>query len=91
MDGTNAHCLAPIATERSSLPLRICYRTPLAIWGARRQLRSDNGPEFVGAAVLERLAEVGIDTAFIAPGTPWQNGNNESFNVRFRDERLDIK
>ncbi|SRR5712691_2836640 len=46
--------------------------------GAPRFLRSDNGPEFVGHAVLDWLAESGIDTAHIDPGKPWQNADNES-------------
>ena len=54
-------------------------------------MRSDNGPEFVSAAVLRWLADTGIDTAHIAPGKPWQNGTNESFNGRFRDECLNME
>lgn len=56
--------------------------------GAPRVLRSDNGPEFVSMAVLGWLQREGIETAFIAPGKPWQNGMNESFNGKFRDECL---
>lgn len=63
----------------------------VSVRGAPRYLRSDNGPEFVAAAVLEWLDGAGIDTAFIAPGKPWQNGSNESFNGRFRDECLDME
>ncbi len=59
--------------------------------GAPRYLRSDNGPEFVSAAVLRWLAEAEIGTAHIDPGKPWQNGNNESFNGKFRDECLSVE
>jgi len=59
--------------------------------GAPRVIRSDNGPEFVSMAVLGWLQRNGIDTAFIAPGKPWQNGMNESFNGRFRDECLNLE
>jgi putative transposase len=59
--------------------------------GAPRYLRSDNGPEFVSLAVLGWLAKTGIDTAYIAPGKPWQNGTNESFNGKFRDECLNME
>ena len=31
---------------------------------------------------------MGAKTAFIAPGSPWENGCCESFNARFRDELL---
>ena len=63
----------------------------VSVRGAPRYLRSDNGPEFVATAVLAWLVEAGIDTAYIAPGKPWQNGSNESFNGRFRDECLDME
>lgn len=63
----------------------------VSVHGAPRYLRSDNGPEFVATAVLRWLTEVGIDTAYIAPGKPWQNGTGESFNGRLRDECLDME
>ncbi len=63
----------------------------VSVRGAPRYLRSDNGPEFVSLAVLGWLQREGIETAFIAPGKPWQNGTNESFNGRFRDECLNME
>ena len=59
--------------------------------GAPLFLRSDNGPEFVSHAILEWIAESGIATALIDPGKPWQNGTNESFNGRLRDECLSVE
>ena len=59
--------------------------------GAPRYLRSDNGPEFVSRAVLKWLTTASIDTAYIDPGKPWQNGSNESFNGKFRDECLSLE
>jgi putative transposase len=59
--------------------------------GAPRHLRSDNGPEFVARAVLKWAIDQGIDTAFIDPGKPWQNGVAESFNGKFRDECLSLE
>jgi putative transposase len=59
--------------------------------GAPKYLRSDNGPEFVSKAVLKWLLESGIDTALIDPGKPWQNGADESFNGKFRDECLSLE
>jgi len=49
-------------------------------------IRSDNGPEFVSRAILKWVTDEGIGTALIDPGKPWQNGVNESFNGKFRDE-----
>ena len=59
--------------------------------GAPRYLRSDNGPEFVSHAILEWLGKAKIETALIDPGKPWQNGDNESFNGKFRDECLSLE
>ena len=47
------------------------------------------GPEFVAKAVQAWIAAVGAKTAYIAPGSPWENGYVESFNARLRDELLD--
>ncbi len=46
-----------------------------------RATSAHNGPEFVAKAV-------GARTAYIAPGSPWENGFVESFNFRRRDELL---
>ena len=51
-------------------------------------IRSDNGPEFVAEAVRDWISAVGAKTAYIVPGSPWENGYCESFNGRFRDELL---
>lgn len=59
--------------------------------GAPRYLRSDNGPEFVSAALLKWTIEQGIETALIDPGKPWQNGTSESFNGKLRDECLSLE
>jgi len=56
--------------------------------GPPQYLRSDNGPEFVAKAVQEWLKEQGVQTLYIEPGCPWQNGYAESFHSRFRDECL---
>lgn len=57
--------------------------------GVPEHVRSDNGPEFTAVAVREWLARVGTKTLFIEPGSPWENGYNESFNGSLRDELLD--
>ena len=51
-------------------------------------IRSDNGPEFVAEAVRKWISAVGAKTAYIEPGSPWENAYCESFNSRFRDELL---
>ena len=59
--------------------------------GFPEYLRSDNGPEFIAAAIQDWLAKQEIQTAYIEPGKPWQNGVNESFNGRLRDECLNLE
>jgi transposase InsO family protein len=56
--------------------------------GVPGHVRSDNGPEFVAKAVRDWIAAVGAKTAFIEPGSPWENGYCESFNSKLRDELL---
>ena len=56
--------------------------------GAPTYLRSDNGSEFTATAVREWLKRVGVETLFIEPGSPWENGDVESFNGKLRDELL---
>jgi len=52
-------------------------------------IQSDNGPEFTAKAVQEWLSRVGVKTLYIEPGSPWENGYNESCNGKLRDELLD--
>ena len=56
--------------------------------GCPAYLCSDNGSEFTYSTTKEFLKEAGVDTLFIEPGSPWENGYIESFNARMRDELL---
>ena len=58
------------------------------IRGSPEYIRSDNGPEFVAKSLRNWISAVGAKTAYIVPGSPWENGYCESFNARFRDEFL---
>ena len=58
------------------------------IRGFPEYIRSDNGPEFVAKSVRNWISAVGAKTAYIEPGSPWENGYCESFNARLRDEFL---
>lgn len=55
--------------------------SPTHIW-------SDNGPEFIATAGQQWLAQIGVKTLYIAPGSPWENGYCESFNGSLREELL---
>ena len=56
--------------------------------GIPEHIRSDNGPEFTAKAVRRWLGRIGVKTAYIEPGSPWENGYIESFNGKMRDELL---
>ena len=58
--------------------------------GAPKHLRSDNGPEFIASEVKNWMESLSVETMYIAPGAPWQNGYAESFNSRLRDEFLNM-
>ncbi len=61
----------------------------MAVRGVPEFIRSDNGSEFIAKEVQGWLAEMGIRTLYIEPGSPWQNGHVESFHNRLRDECLE--
>jgi putative transposase len=56
--------------------------------GLPKHIRSDNGPEFTSRAIRQWLNNLEIGPLFIEPGSPWENGYNESFNGKLRDELL---
>ena len=92
IDEYTRECLAidVAGSIRSGRVIEVLARL-VSTHGAPRYLRSDNGPEFVSRAVLRWLTRANIDTAHIDPGKPWQNGSNESFNGKFRDECLSMQ
>ena len=56
--------------------------------GIPEHSRSDNRPEMTSKRIRNWLQLIGVQTLFIKPGSPWENGNNESFNGKLRDELL---
>jgi transposase InsO family protein len=59
--------------------------------GAKAHIRSDNGPEFIAQAIREWVKGAGMETLYIEPGAPWENGYAESFNSKVRDELLNAE
>ncbi len=59
--------------------------------GAPEYLRADNGPEMIAWALRDYCRLAGTKTAYIEPGSPWENPYIESFNGRLRDELLNIE
>jgi putative transposase len=57
--------------------------------GAPVHVRSDNGPEFIAQAIRSWLSGAGVETLYIEPGAPWENGYAESFHSKLRDELLE--
>jgi putative transposase len=92
VDEYTRECLAidVAGSIRSKRVIAVLSRL-ISLHGAPMFLRSDNGPEFVSHAILEWIAQAGIATALNDPGKPWQNGADESFNGKFRDECLSLE
>jgi putative transposase len=89
IDEFTRECLAidVAGSIRSSRVIEVLSRL-VSARGAPRYMRSDNGPEFVSHAILKWIEDSNIQTALNDPGKPWQNGTDESFNGRLRDECL---
>lgn len=100
MDGTKIRFLTVVDEyTRECLALPVGYRLGaddvmetlkelFVTRGLPDYIRSDNGSEFTAKLLQKWLKNLGVKTAFITPGSPWENGYNESFNGKFRDEFL---
>ena len=89
IDEFSRECLAIRVKRRLNSTDVIAALTDLFIVrGVSAYIRTDNGPEFIAEAVRQWIKAVGAETAYIEPGSPWENGYCESFNARFRDELL---
>jgi putative transposase len=90
VDEFTRECLAiRVARKLNSTDVIDVLSDLFILRGMPGHIRSDNGPEFIAQAVPDWINAVGAKTAYIAPGSPWENGYVESFNARFRDELLD--
>ena len=89
VDEFTRQCLAiEVARKQSSRDVLRMLAALMLRHGIPKHIRSDNGPEFVAKAVREWLSRLGVETVFIEPGSPWENGYIESFNGKLRDELL---
>ena len=89
IDEFTRECLAlDVAKHFKGKDVVEVLRYLFAVRGCPVYIRSDNGPEFVSKAVGKWLEVSGVDTLYVAPGSPWENGYVESFNSRLRDEFL---
>ena len=89
VDEFTRECLA-IEVARSFTAQHVVeiLRYLFAVRGVPKHIRSDNGPEFVAKKLCKWLDQADVETLFIAPGSPWENGYVESFNGKLRDELL---
>ena len=89
IDEYSRECLA-IDVERRLRSDDVIYRLEQLFIerGVPAHIRSDNGPEFTALAVREWLHRLEVKPLYIEPGSPWENGYNESFNGKLRDELL---
>ena len=87
---------------RKCLTIRVDYRlksddvldalsTLFLTQGMPEYIRSDNGSEFTAQVLQDWLRGLDVKTAYIEPGSPWENGFNERFNGSLRDECLNLE
>ena len=89
IDEASRECLAlPVARKLKSDDVLAALAELFVTRGPPAHIRSDNGPEFIATAVQQWLAQIGVKTLYITPGSPWENGYCESFNGSLRDELL---
>ena len=89
LDEYSRECLAIWVKQKLNSIEVIDALTDLFILrGIPAYIRSNNGPEFIAEALRDWIRAVGAKTAYIEPGSPWENGYCESFNGRMRDELL---
>jgi putative transposase len=89
IDEFTRECLAIVVARRlTATEVLACLAELFVRRTVPEHIRSDNGPEFTARAVRSWLGRVGVQTLFIEPGSPWENGYVESFNGKLRDECL---
>ena len=89
VDEYSRECLALVVARRlRATDVLEILADLFVVHGAPGYLRSDNGPEFTASIVRTWLQALDVQTLFIAPGSPWENGYVESFNGKLRDELL---
>ena len=90
MDEYSRECLAIVVARRlRSTDVLETLAELFLTQGVPAHIRSDNGPEFTAELVRLWLEALQVQTLFIEPGSPWENGFVKSFNGKLRDEHLD--
>jgi putative transposase len=89
VDNCTRECLALVA-DTSISGVRVARELDRLVQerGRPETIVSDNGTELTSNAILGWADDRQVGWHYIAPGKPQQNGHNESFNGRLRDELL---
>ena len=83
IDEFTRRCMAFVVERRlNSDNVLHCLTELFVQHGPPDHIRSDNGSEFTAHAVRDWLGRIGVKTLYIEPGSPWENGYNESFNSK---------
>jgi transposase InsO family protein len=89
LDEYTRQCLAlHVAWSIRAVDVITVVEAAMARYGKPAHIRSDNGPEFIAYAIGDWLEKNKIETIYIRPGSPWENGHIESFHDKLRDECL---
>jgi transposase InsO family protein len=89
IDEYSRECLMiKVARQLKADDVLAALTTLFAAHGTPAYIRSDNGAEFTAKAVRDWLKALRVNTAYITPGSPWENGFNERFNGSLRNELL---
>jgi putative transposase len=89
IDEYTRECLTIVAERRLRADdVLFCLTDLFVKHGIPEYIRSDNGGEFTAKAVRQWLSRLAVQTLYIEPASPWENGYNESFNGKLRDELL---
>lgn len=92
VDEFTRECVAlEVARNFTALDVKRTIACAIGERGAPAHIRSDNGTEFAAAAIRQACRELNVETLYIEPGAPWQNGYAESLNARLRDELLNAE
>ena len=92
IDEFTRRCMTVVVERRlNSDNVLHCLTELFVQHGPPDHIRSDNGSEFTAHAVRDWLGRIGVKTLYIEPGSPWENGYNESFNSKLRDEILNTE
>jgi transposase InsO family protein len=92
IDEYTRECLALEVDRRmTAQAVRTVLAAVVQARGTPAHIRSDNGSEFIAQVIRSWMTRVGLETLYIAPGAPWENGYAESFNSKVRDELLNAE